>query len=76
MTELKVVLNTVDKVKNFVQIIGEFPEDCDLLSGTYVIDAKSIMGVFSLDLSKPLLLRIHGENLDLSPLQEFMYRIS
>ena len=47
MKTLKISLNSIDKVKAFVN--------------EYVIDAKSIMGIFSLDLSKPINLNIHAE---------------
>lgn len=49
-----VVLNSVDKIKNFVDTISEFDVDVDIICGKYQVDAKSIMGIFSLDLSKPL----------------------
>ena len=53
------------KVKSFVNEITKFDNDFDLVSGRYVIDAKSIMGIFSLDLSKPITLNIHAdENVD------------
>lgn len=55
------MLNSIDKVKNFVNDITRFDSDFDLVSGRYVIDAKSIMGIFSLDLSKPINLSIHNE---------------
>ena len=51
----------IDKVKSFVNDISRFDYDFDLVSGRYVIDAKSIMGIFSLDLSKPIELNIHAE---------------
>ena len=54
-------LNSIDKVKSFVNDITKFDSDFDLVSGRYVIDAKSIMGIFSLDLSKPINLNIHGD---------------
>ena len=54
-------LNSIDKVKSFVNDISRFDYDFDLVSGRYVIDAKSIMGIFSLDLSKPIELNIHAE---------------
>ena len=58
-------LGSIDKVKSFVNDITKFDNDFDLVSGRYVIDAKSIMGIFSLDLSKPIDLNIHNEdNLD------------
>ena len=54
-------MNSIDKVKAFVTDITKFDYDFDLVSGRYVIDAKSIMGIFSLDLSKPINLNIHGD---------------
>ncbi len=62
MKTVKILLNTIDKVKTFVNEITKFDYDFDLVSGRYVIDAKSIMGIFSLDLSKPIDLNIHAED--------------
>ena len=65
MKTVKISLNSIDKVKSFVNDLAKFDDDFDLVSGRYVIDAKSIMGIFSLDLSKPIDLNIHAEdNLD------------
>ena len=61
MKTVKISLNSIDKVKAFVNDITKFDADFDLVSGRYVIDAKSIMGIFSLDLSKPIDLNIHTE---------------
>ena len=61
MKTLKISLNSIDKVKAFVNEISKFDCDFDLVSGRDVIDAKSIMGIFSLDLSKPINLNIHAE---------------
>lgn len=61
MTAVKVSLNSIDKVKSFVNDISGFNAEFDLVSGRYVIDAKSIMGIFSLDISKPIDLNIHTE---------------
>lgn len=58
MTEFKVSLNTIDKVKEFVNDVAKFDTDFDLVSGKYIINAKSIMGIFSLDLSQPIVLRV------------------
>lgn len=60
MQSVKISLNSIDKVKSFVNTISQFDYDFDLLSGRYVIDAKSIMGIFSLDLANPIELNIHG----------------
>ena len=62
MKTVKISLNSIDKVKSFVNDITKFDVDFDLVSGRYVIDAKSIMGIFSLDLSKPIDLNIHADN--------------
>ena len=62
MKTVKVSLNSIDKVKTFVNDINRFDFDFDLVSGRYVIDAKSIMGIFSLDLSKPIDLNIHADS--------------
>lgn len=62
MKTVEISLNSIDKVKSFVNEITKFDYDFDLVSGRYVIDAKSIMGIFSLDLSKPITLNIHAEN--------------
>ena len=61
MKTVKISLNSIDKVKSFVNDLTKFDTDFDLISGRYVIDAKSIMGIFSLDLSKPIDLHIHAE---------------
>ncbi len=61
MKTVQISLNSIDRVKSFVNAITQFDYDFDLISGRYVIDAKSIMGIFSLDLSKPIDLAIHSE---------------
>lgn len=66
VTTVKVLINTIDKVKNFVRDTSQFDADMDLISGRYVIDAKSILGLFSLDLAKPLDLEIHADEPELS----------
>ena len=61
MKTVKICFNSIEKVKSFVNDITRFDADFDLVSGRYVIDAKSIMGIFSLDLSKPIDLNIHAQ---------------
>ena len=61
MTTVKVSLTSIDKVKSFVNDISGFKADFDLVAGRYVIDAKSIMGIFSLDISKPIQLNIYAD---------------
>ena len=62
MKTIKISLNSIDKVKAFVNEVARFDSDFDLVSGRYVIDAKSIMGIFSLDLTKVIDLNIHSES--------------
>ena len=62
MKTVRISLNSIDKVKSFVNDLVKFTDvDFDLVSGRYVIDAKSIMGIFSLVLSKPIDLNIHAD---------------
>ena len=64
MKTVTISLNSIDRVKSFVNDITKFDVDFDLVSGRYVIDAKSIMGIFSLDLSQPITLNVHSDNAD------------
>ena len=61
MKTVKISLNSIDKVKAFVNEVTKYDAEFALVSGRYVIDAKSIMGIFSVDLSKAVDLRIHAE---------------
>ena len=61
MKTTNIILNTINDVKLFVNIVSKYDFDVDLVSGRYAIDAKSIMGIFSLDLSKPIDLNIHAD---------------
>ena len=70
MKTVQISLNSIDKVKSFVNDITKFDYDFDLVSGRYVIDAKSIMGIFSLDLSKPIELNIHASEADMNNILE------
>ncbi|MBQ5917308.1 MAG: HPr family phosphocarrier protein [Lachnospiraceae bacterium] len=70
MKTIKICLNSIDKVKAFVNDITKFDTDFDLVSGRYVIDAKSIMGIFSLDLSKPIDLCIHADESTITPIMD------
>lgn len=62
MVSVNIMLNTINDVKNFVNIVSKYDFEVDLSSGRYVIDAKSIMGIFSLDLSKPIKLNARCES--------------
>ena len=62
MNTFNIMLGSINDVKNFVNIVSKYDFDVDLTSGRYVVDAKSIMGIFSLDLSKPIMVEVHDEN--------------
>lgn len=67
MKDYTIYLDTIARVKSFVHLVNLHTGDFDLIHGRYVVDAKSIMGIFSLDLEEPLTLRVHGDvsaNLD------------
>ncbi|MCI5801289.1 MAG: HPr family phosphocarrier protein [Oscillospiraceae bacterium] len=74
MKTTNIILNTINDVKLFVNIVSKYDFDVDLVSGRYAIDAKSIMGIFSLDLSKPIKVEIHSDNCDafLSEIKAFV----
>ena len=60
--EITIDLGTISKVKQFVHITEEFESEIDVISGRYTVDAKSIMGLFSLNILEPLIVRINSEN--------------
>lgn len=64
MKSIKISLQMAQNVKEFVKIVQDYPYEIDLKSDKYVVDAKSILGIFSLDLSKPLIVEIHSDNCD------------
>lgn len=64
MKTFTVLLSSINDVKNFVNVVTKYDFEIDLTSGRYVVDAKSIMGIFSLDLSKPIKVEAHSENCD------------
>ena len=64
MREVKIFLGTIERVKDFVNEVSHLECDVDIVSGRYVIDAKSIMGIFSTDLSKPVNVRIHAQGVE------------
>lgn len=64
MTKLNLKLETINDVKEFVNAVTMCDYDVDLVSGRYSIDAKSIMGIFSLNLSRPVELQAHVDNCD------------
>lgn len=62
MTTKNIKLETINDVKMFVNTVSRFDFEADLVQGRYAVDAKSIMGIFSLDLSQELTIHIHSEN--------------
>ena len=62
MTERKIKLNSIDDVKEFTSLVNGLAFDADVISGRYAVDAKSIMGIFSLDLTKELTLKLHCDD--------------
>ena len=72
MKTANIRINTIEDVKNFVTTVTKCNYEVDIVSGRYAIDAKSIMGIFSLDLSKPIDLNIHAENQDADNIIELL----
>lgn len=74
MKSVSILLKEAQNIKTFVSIINKYPCDIDLRSGRYVVDAKSILGIFSLDLSKPITMEIYSEDCDnlLADIKDFI----
>ena len=64
MKTVQISLRSIDNVKSFVNIITQYDFDFDMHSGRYIIDAKSIMGIFSLDLMNKILLTAHTDDVE------------
>lgn len=64
MKTFDLLLSSINDVKDFVNIVSKYDFDVDLTSGRYGVDAKSIMGIFSLDLSKPIKVEVHSDDCD------------
>ncbi len=64
MKNATIKLNTIEDVRSFVNIVSKYDMEIDLVSGRYIVDAKSIMGIFSLDLLKPIELTAHADDTD------------
>lgn len=62
MKSIKIKLQSIEEVKKFVNIMSQFKGYFDLVSGRYIVDAKSVMGIFSMDLTRVLELRILETN--------------
>ena len=74
MKSVSVLLNTTDSVKSFVELLTKYDYEMDLRSGRYVVDAKYILGIFSLDLNRPVVLEIYADECEelLNKLQPFI----
>ena len=74
MKTVQIRLSLVENVNKFVNIVGRYPFDMDLRAGRHVVDAKSILGIFSLDLSRPITLEIYQDSCDdlLKEIQPFV----
>ena len=64
MKTVNIKLSLAENVKSFVNIVCRHPYDVDLRAGRHVVDAKSILGIFSLDLSKPVTMEIYSDECD------------
>ena len=73
MKSVNIKLSLAENVKSFVNIVNRYPYDVDLRAGRHVVDAKSILGIFSLDLSKPITLDVYNDDCDdlVADIQQF-----
>ena len=73
MKSIKISLEMAQRVKEFVNVTQDFPCEILLKSGKYVVDAKSILGIFSLDLSQPVTVEVYDDSCDelLAKLKKF-----
>lgn len=74
MQKFSIRLSTIEDVRNFVNTVSKYDVDVDLSTGRYVVDAKSLMGIFSLDLLKPIDLTVHSDDAQdlIAELKSFM----
>jgi len=74
MKSVMIRLSLVENVNKFVNIVSHYPFEMDLRAGRHVVDAKSILGIFSLDLSRPITLEIYSEDCEelLKEIQPFL----
>ena len=74
MKSVMIRLSLVENVNRFVNIVSRYPFEMDLRAGRHVVDAKSILGIFSLDLSRPITLEIYSDDCEqlLADIQPFV----
>lgn len=71
MREIDILIDSVVKIRSFNNDILQIEGECDIISGAYTIDAKSIMGLFSLDVSSPVTLIVHDDSADISRISKY-----
>jgi len=81
MKEITILLNDFSKIKKFANEISKISSDVDLVRGRYVVDAKSTIGIFTVDLSKPIKVILHSDDENESIkftkiMEEFVYEDS
>ena len=76
MKSVSILLKEAQNIKSLVSIINKYPYDIDLRSGRYVVDAKSILGIFSLDLSKPITMEIYTDSCSFRRYKRFYRKIT
>ena len=64
MKSVNIKLSLAENVKSFVNVVNRYPYDVDLRAGRHLVDAKSILGIFSLDLSKPIVMEVYTDSCD------------
>ncbi len=75
MLNTKVLIDTVEKVKEFSAILSKEEVDCELIQGIHILDAKSIMGIFTLDIKNPIELHVHSDDQSiLNKIESFIYQ--
>ena len=74
MKSVNIKLSLAENVKTFVNMVNRYPYDMDLRAGRHVVDAKSILGIFSLDLNKPITLEVYTDDCDdlMDALKDFL----
>ena len=75
MKSIQILLEMASQVKKFVNIVQSYSFEIDLRSDRYLVDAKSILGIFSLDLSKPINVEIHAEDNELEQCDELIEQL-
>ena len=75
MSSMKILIDSISKVKEFNNLAVKFPCEIDIVSGRYIIDGRSLMGLFSLDLGKPVEMKFDKKYEDLAKLLFFKFEV-